>query len=110
MILTKSLYQIISLIVLVLTLSAGCKENNVIDEEKFINIYTDIIIARDTTSLKLNQESENEVIKAVLKKWDAALEDYEKTIKYYNQESNRWEGFFEKALKYLEEKRKNASD
>lgn len=110
MILKKSLYQIIFLIVLGLTLSSGCKENKVIDEEKFINIYTDIIIARDTTSLSPNQESENAIINAVLKKWGTTPENYQETIKYYNQESSRWEDFFSKAIKHLEEKRKPVSD
>jgi hypothetical protein len=110
MILIKSLSRIIPLVVIVLTSLPGCEENKVIDEEKFINIYTDIIIARDTTSLSSNQESENVIINAVLKKWGATPEDYQETIKYYNQESSRWEDFFSKAIKHLEEKRKPVSD
>jgi hypothetical protein len=88
----------------ILFLSFGCNQNKIIEEEKFIKIYTDIIIANDTTS-GISQ-LKDAVIKKVLSKYSVSLDDYKATIQYYNQDSERWEKFFAKALANLEEKRK----
>jgi len=87
--------------------SYGCNQNKIIDEEKFIKIYTDIIIAADTASDKTH--SKDEIRNSVFTKHKVTLNDYKSTLQYYNQNSERWEKFFSKAITYLEEKRRKAA-
>lgn len=96
-------------LILPLFITSGCNHTKTIDEKKFIEIYTDIIIAKDTTSIKEISASDNSIIKDVLEHHNVTIEEYKVTVDYYNQESERWEKFFSKAIKYLEEKRKDAS-
>lgn len=92
---------------LVFFLSYGCNQNKIIEEEKFIEIYANIIIDKDTTSW--TEKSEDGVIKRVLAKHNVTLDDYKTTVQYLNQDSERWEKFFSKAIAYLEQKKKNAA-
>lgn len=105
---TKRFYShsTIVLLLFLLFISNGCNQNRIIEEEKFIEVYTDIIIASDTASEAIN--SKDQVLKKVLSKYGISLEDYKRTIQYYNQESQQWEKFFTKAAAYLEKKRKNS--
>ena len=89
-----------------LFLSFGCDRNKIIEEEKFIKIYTDIIIASDTTSGA--SQLKDAVISKVLSRHNVTLDEYKSTIQYYNQDSEKWEKFFAKAIANLEEKRKNS--
>ena len=91
----------------IIFLSFGCNQNKIIEEEKFIKIYTDLIIAKDTTSG--TSQSKDAVIKDVLAKYNEKLDDYKTTVQYYNQDSERWEKFFAKAIANLEEKRKDSA-
>ena len=86
--------------------SPGCNQNKIIDEEKFIQVYTDIIFASDTISEK--SLSKDEIINRVLANHKVTLDDYKSTVQYYNQQSERWEKFFSKAITYLDEKRRKA--
>ncbi len=95
------------LIACTLLVSNGCNQSTIIEEEKFIEVYTDMIIASDTVSEAINPK--DEVLKKVLNKYGITLEDYKRTIQYYNQESQRWEKFFTKAIAYLEQKRKDST-
>jgi hypothetical protein len=104
-----SFYLIPTYLAFIFLFTSGCHQNKIIDEEKFIEIYTDIIIARDTTSVKEISASNDSIIKNVLVKHNVTLQEYQATVDYYNQESERWEKFFSKAIKYLDEKRKNVS-
>ena len=99
-----SSYSIISFFVFILFLSFGCNQNKIIEEEKFIKIYTDLIIEKDTTSE--TSQLKDTVIKKVLSKHNVSLDDYKATVQYYNQDSERWEKFFAKAIANLEERRK----
>lgn len=102
-----SFYFIIIILTFIFFLSSGCEQNKVIEEGKFIEIYTDIIIAKDTTSG--NSQSKDAVIKNILAKYKVTLDDYKNTVQYYNQDSERWEKFFAKAIAYLEETRKDSA-
>lgn len=99
---------IITFIVFIIFLSSGCNQNKIIEEEKFIQIYTDIIITKDSTSG--SSQSKDAIIKNVLVKYDVTLDDYKTTVQYYNQESERWEKFFAKAIAYLEERKKKTAE
>ena len=85
----------------------GCNNNNsVIKEEKFIRIYTDIIIAKDTAGAK--PEKGNELLKKILLRYNVTEKKYKQTIDYYNQNPEKWRKFFDKAIQYAEElKKKN---
>jgi hypothetical protein len=89
----------ISLLLIVLILT-GC--SNRLNEDKFILVYTDLIIAQDTLGAKFKLD---EVKKDVFKKHNVTDREYENTLKYYNSEPKKWEAFFNKSIAYLESKR-----
>lgn len=93
----------ITFLAFIFFLSTDCDQNKIIEEEKFVKIYTDIIVAEDTTSA--SSKSKDDIIKEVLSKHNETITDYKITIQFYNQESERWEKFFSKAIAYLEAKR-----
>ena len=97
-------FFIIPLLSILFFSSSGCDQSEVIEEEKFIRVYTDVIIAIDTTSL--TAESTNSLLIRILKKHNTTLDNYKSTLEFYNQDSERWEKFFAKAIARLEEKRK----
>lgn len=92
---------------LLLTLIAGCNQDKIIDENKFIMVYSDLIIAKDTTSSQI--QSSDAILKKILAKNKIEIADYKATIDYYNQDSQRWESFFSKTIAYLEKKRKESA-
>lgn len=100
-------FFIIFFFAFIIFLSFSCDQNKIIEEQKFIKIYTDIIIAKDTTFG--TSQSKDAVIKGVLAKYSVTLDDYKSTVQYYNLDSERWEQFFAKAITYLEEKRKGSA-
>jgi hypothetical protein len=102
-----STYFKIFILTFLLFLLSGCDTNKIIEEEKFIEIYTDIIIAKDTVSE--TTKSKDAVIKGVLAKYNATLDDYKTTVEYYNEDSERWETFFAQAITYLEKKKKDSA-
>lgn len=88
----------ITVFIIILT---GCKEQPV-SEDKFIKVYTDLIIAQDTANTAFTLD---EVKRAVFAKYKVTDEDYNNTFKYYNENPERWEIFFDKAIAYLESQR-----
>ena len=97
----------IFILAFLLFLLPGCNQNKIIQEEKFIEIYTDIIIAKDTVSE--TAQAKDAVIKGVLTKYNITLDDYKTTVEYYNRDSERWEKFFAQAITYLEKKRQKSA-
>jgi hypothetical protein len=100
-------YFMIIFLAVVIYMSSGCNRNKIIEEEKFIEIYTDIIIAKDTDSE--TKQSKDAIIKSVLAKYNVSPDAYKTTVQYYNQDSERWEKFFAQAITYLEKKRENSA-
>lgn len=100
-------YILTFLFTLGVSIFSGCGSDNIIPEDKFVEVYTDIILATDTSSENL--PSKDDIIKNVLMKHSVTLEEYKSMVQYYNQETERWEKFFTKAAAYLEKKRKNAA-
>ncbi len=88
--------------------SSGCGESKIIEEEKFIQIYTDILVAENTVSG--SAFSNETILKRTLKKYNVTLEEYKATIQYYNQDSDRWQIFFAKAIANLEAQKKNQAN
>lgn len=79
---------------------SNCSNNEVIEEDKFIKIYTDIIIAQD--SIENDPEKLDSLRSEVFKKYNIDQIQYEKTIEYYNEDPERWKSFFEKTIAYIE--------
>jgi hypothetical protein len=85
----------------------GCeKEVKVIPEEKFINVYVDLLILQDTTST--DSLSLDSLKTLVFKNHNVSAEEYDATIRYYNSEPKKWEDFFDKAVNYVEALKKEA--
>ena len=85
-------------------LLASCSDNPPVKEEKFIKIYVDMLIAQDTT--RSNGKQLESIKKEVLKKFSVSEADYDSTLKFYNSEPKRWSEFFDKAITYLEQLKK----
>ncbi len=79
---------------------SGCSDDKIIEEDKLVLIYTDLLIARDTVSL--NDKGLDSLRLSVLKKHNVSEKEYDETIKYYNEDSKRWEVFFDKVTAHLE--------
>jgi Domain of unknown function (DUF4296) len=86
---------------LIATIPIGCSKDDVLPEDKFINIYVDILVAQDTTSDKTITKDSLKTI--VLQKYGVQDSIYSKTIDYYNDNPEKWEKFFNDAIKHVEE-------
>ncbi|MDR3609327.1 MAG: DUF4296 domain-containing protein [Ignavibacteriaceae bacterium] len=73
--------------------------SNRIKEDKFILVYSDLVIAQDTTKGNLNQE---EIKNSVFKKYNVTSKEYDATLNYYNSDPRKWEPFFNKTIDHLE--------
>lgn len=84
----------------------GCgKEQKIIPEDKFIQVYVDLLLVSDTTSTdKLSLDSLKTL---VFKNHNVISEEYDATISYYNSQPKRWEEFFDKAIAYAEKLKKD---
>ncbi|MBA4250443.1 MAG: hypothetical protein C0425_02735 [Chlorobiaceae bacterium] len=71
-------------------------------EEKFILFYTDLIIAQD--SLGNDLQSNEAIRKSLFEKYDVSESEYQNTLDYFNQKSERWESFFGKVIEHLEKR------
>lgn len=77
---------------------AACGSKLSIPENDFVKVYADMTIMQDTSSL-----NQNKIRETVLKKFNYTEQDYNQTIRYFNEDSERWTKFFDKVISYLEE-------
>jgi hypothetical protein len=89
------------LLFLILLSFIGCSHK--INEDKFILVYSDIVIAQDTLGSNVNLEA---VKSTVFKKYNISEKNYNETLNYYNSEPRKWEAFFNKTISHLEGLRK----
>jgi adenylate kinase family enzyme len=91
----------------ILLLIPGCSKKNVIDEDKFVKIYADLVIQQDTLK---NLSVKNDSLKQIVfKRYNVSEKEYKKTIDYYNNDPRKWEKFFKRVKGYLEKlNKKNA--
>lgn len=75
----------------------SCGNDQPISEEKFIKIYANMVIMQDTSSLNQDQVRDK-----VLSNYKYSLNDYKKTIDFYNSDPERWQKFFDKVVTYVE--------
>ena len=63
-----------------------------------------MLIAQDTTGAN-NKKLEN-IKGEVLKRYSVSKTDYDSTLSFYNSDPKRWSEFFDKAINYLEQLKK----
>ena len=91
----------ITIIFLLTTFIFSCSKDNILPEDKFIKIYIDILVAQDTLS---DSSISNDSLKTlILGKYNVTDSVFTKTIEYYNYNPDKWEIFFEDAIKRVEE-------
>lgn len=84
---------VILFLILLIFSFVSCKNNAIIEEDKFVQIYSALVIAKDT--LKTDHAS---VQKEIFSRYKVTDEQYENTIEYYNEDPARWEKFFDKVI------------
>lgn len=93
-------YGSVFLIFLVIVISSwlqSCKKSSAIDEKRFIKIYADMIFMQDTSSL-----SQLSIKEKVLTKYKVSKNDFDNTIKFYNNAPEKWQPFFDSVIVYIE--------
>jgi Domain of unknown function (DUF4296) len=86
-------------------LISGCSNDKILDETKFVKVYTDLVIANDTLSAtKSNFDS---VKQTVFKRYGITSGQYDSTVNYYNKDMKRWESFFNTVTSYIDTLRSN---
>ena len=88
------------LLLLFLLSFAGC--SNKINEDKFILVYSDLVMAQDTLKGNFKQ---SEIKNLVFKKYNVSEKEYNETLNYYNSDPRKWEAFFNKTISHLEDLR-----
>jgi Domain of unknown function (DUF4296) len=78
----------------------SCSKDDIIPEDKFINIYIDILVAQDT--LTDNSISNDSLKTLILQEYNVTNSMYTKTVEYYNSNPDKWEKFFEDVIKQVE--------
>ena len=91
----------ITIILLLMVIIFSCSKDDILPEDKFIKIYIDILVAQDT--LTDNSISNDSLKTLILQKNDVADSVFTKTIEYYNYNPDKWEIFFNEAIKQVEE-------
>ena len=84
----------------------GCSGDNIISEDKFVKIYSDLIIAQDTVSSRM--KNNQELRKEILSRYNVTEAQYKATVDFYNKNPNQWEEFFTKVTAYINELKKNS--
>ena len=85
-----------------------CTKKSSIPEKQLIKIYVNILVAQDTISDKsITLDSLRHI---VLNNYNVSDNSYKESIQYYNQDPEKWNDFFDKAIEYVEELRANVSD
>jgi hypothetical protein len=101
-------YKFLCIPLFSLILFSSCSNEKVIEEEKFIEVYVDLLIMQDTTSA--NQNSIDSIKSIVFQKHSITAKDYEQTIELYNSSPEKWDEFFDKATAYVEKLKQEAED
>jgi hypothetical protein len=92
------------LIAAILFIFLPVNKNKIIPEDKFVSIYCELLIAKDT--IVNNSNKIKNFKKELLKKYSVTEKEFNSTLNFYSDNSKNWERFFDKVIKYLEEKKK----
>jgi hypothetical protein len=85
------------LLLLLLFSFTGCSRR--INEDKFILIYSDLVIAQDTLK---NNNTLDQIKNSVFQRYNVSEKEYTETLNYYNSDPRKWEAFFNKTISHLE--------
>ena len=95
---------VISLFIFFLSVQwGGCTRSYRIDEDKFVKVYTDIIIAQDTANADNKQL--DSIKGKIFGRYGITKAQYDSTLSFYNSNPEKWEKFFDKTIKYVEDLR-----
>ncbi len=78
---------------------SSCSNDKIINQDKLVLIYSDLLIAQDTVSL--SKEGLDSLRQSVFRKYKVNEEEYKITINYYNEDIKRWEDFFDKVTAHI---------
>lgn len=92
-------FYILSLITILLLISS-CSNERILDEHKFVKVYTDLVIAHDT--IPESTANFDSVKQAIFKKYEITSGQYDSTVNYYNKDKERWQSFFNTATAYID--------
>lgn len=84
-------------LIFIFTVLISCSKSSTIEEKKFVKMYAEMIFMQDTSSL-----SPSVIKERVLKKFSVNENDYGSTIKFYNENPERWQKFFDEVIVYIE--------
>ena len=98
------LFYILFFIIPVSINFTGCGNKKIIDEDKFVRIYTELIIAKDTSNSIPTKK--NGLLEKVLARYNVSEKQYKETIDYYNRDPEKWRKFFQKAISYADSLKK----
>ncbi len=100
-------YIFLSFLFFTISFLPGCSKNKIIDEEEFVKIYTDIVIAQDTSNVAANKFDSLKTV--IFKRHGITNKEYSSTIEYFNKDPQRWEKFFDKVIAYIDKLRMQSS-
>jgi hypothetical protein len=78
----------------------GCDKAPPIPDEKFLELYVDLLIIQDTTTT--TNFSLDSVKTLVLDRYKVSSQQYDQMIEYYNSQPDKWIVFFDSATAYVE--------
>ncbi|MBU2445369.1 MAG: DUF4296 domain-containing protein [Bacteroidetes bacterium] len=90
----------IPLILLLVVLIVSCNSSKIIDEETFVQIYSELLISKE----KYRGDSKSFIAERekIYKAYSVDRLRVDETLEYYNSDPQRWKLFFEKVVKNLE--------
>ncbi|MHB8581166.1 MAG: DUF4296 domain-containing protein [Ignavibacteriaceae bacterium] len=89
----KIKHIVILLIIFQTVLFVSCSNKKIIPQDKFVNIYAELIFAQDTASTPASKMDFKTII---LARYGVTQKQYQSTVDYYNKDPKRWTGFFDK--------------
>ena len=82
-------------------LLSGCDKAPPIPDEKFLELYIDLLIIQDTTTA--TNFSLDSVKTLVLDRHNVSSGQYDAMIDYYNSQPDKWIVFFDSATAYVDQ-------
>ena len=80
-------------------INLSCDENPPIPEQKFLQIYVDLLVFQDTTTSSLNTDS---LKKVIFNNHGITADQYDSMIEYYNAKPEKWIPFFDSVTVYVD--------
>ncbi|MCC6549837.1 MAG: DUF4296 domain-containing protein [Ignavibacteriaceae bacterium] len=87
-------------------LLTGCSKEKPLDQEKFIEVYYDILVLQESRGMEFS--AMQKIREEIYKKHGITHAQYEATIAYLSKDTKRWEEFFDAMIAYVRVKEKAA--